>query len=734
MTSLETPAKVTQLVDRVFGDRYRVEELIGLGASSAVYTAYDIDDDRWVALKLFDQTVAADDAYVQRLLVAVEEAAALVHPNLAEIFDWGDDGGPYIVSELCEGGSLASLIEADERIGASQALVLALECSRALHYLHDHGVAHLSLTPSNIAFSSDQHVRITDYGLSEVLAQSPSPHGSRDLENVRYASPEQARGRVVPLASDMYSLALVVNEAVSGERPAIAETVVGALMERAEAKAELDPRLEALLPPLERCGRVEPDQRPEADELSIALLAAAETMERPAPLPIAGLVRPADALESPLRIAGGALQVEPDPATVSPIDEGAAAFHDAEVTNTDFDVSALGPLDDAAAFASDDSVPAAVELELVADPVATGALEDLDQAEPVFATQEPAETADGVTLDVPVRSRTHRATPTYEQTDDDSDYGLPLWPLGLLAGLIAAVVAVGAYLAFFAGSEEARIVPDLIGVPFDEVAAQVQDQGWTIERLEGRSEGSVVGSVMTQSPVSGSELASDGTLSVTVSLGNPMVEIPSDIVGLTVDQASSRLSSVGLTLGRATEKRDEALAAGLVIGLNEPTTQRPLGQGVSLLVSSGPEDRFVPPEIIGMTIGDATTVLVGLRLQAVEEPAFSDEIPEGIVLNVIPEIGSQVSADSSVTVIVSAGREPVVMPDIVGLALDEAIDELEGLGLIFVDVAEGTPGEEVIGSLPPIGATVDVGTEVLVYLADSPDEDEDPDAEEDAEE
>ena len=82
-----------------------------------------------------------------------------------------------------------------------------------------------------------------------------------------------------------------------------------------------------------------------------------------------------------------------------------------------------------------------------------------------------------------------------------------------------------------------------------------------------------------------------------------------------------------------------------------------------------------------------------------------------------------VSADSAVTLFVSAGPEPVDMPDIVGLQLDEAVDVIEALGLIFIDTT-GTPGEEVIGSLPPIGAEVDVGTEVTIILNDPVEEDE----------
>jgi serine/threonine-protein kinase len=200
-----------------------------------------------------------------------------------------------------------------------------------------------------------------------------------------------------------------------------------------------------------------------------------------------------------------------------------------------------------------------------------------------------------------------------------------------------------------------------------------------------------------------------------------MVEIPGDIVGLTVEQAESRLGTVGLVLGRLSQENSEALAAGLVVGLDEPTTQMPAGEGVDLRVSAGAEDRIVPGQVVGLTIGDATSLLVGLRLQAVEEPVFDPEAPIGTVLASIPPAGQIVLADSVVTLVVSAGPTPIEMPDIIGLQLNEAIDVVEGLGLIFIDTT-GTPGKEVIGALPPIGAIVDVGTEVTIILDDPPEE------------
>jgi serine/threonine-protein kinase len=752
------PTALTEMVDRVFDDRYRIEELVGVGVISAVFSAFDHLEDRWVALKVFDAALAEDDRFVERLLEAAEQASVLNHPNIVEIYDWGVHGGPYIVSELCEGGSLAALLEEGHRLAASQALVMTLECARAINYGHEQGAIHRNLTPRNVLFTSDQQVRVSDYGLAKVLADSPVSQASRALENVRYASPEQARGRPVGESSDLYSLALVVSEAVSGIAPHVAETVVGTLMERAEAAANLDGALGDLLPPLERCGRVDPTQRPEADELAIALLAAAESMPRPQSMPLVGIGNGTSLAEASLLVAGGVIPISPVAAAdeskavndevgeragsanrvAGAIQRGLVDGHtpasEHPVASQDmpdgFDVAALDDVVDVTDFAGDEPGPDEPGPdepgpdEPRANPVAPplGVLENLEQADPVFAEIPGADI--GTELDVPEPASTGRSTRVaYEELEDDAEDRLPWWPLVALGILIAGVVAAGTYFLVLNDSAELAFAPDVIGMQYDDLGDRLGERDWDITRLEARVDGTVVGSVLSQEPSPGDEVDPALGLTVTVSLGNQMIEIPSDIIGLTVEQAESRLGTVGLVLGRLSQESSEGLAAGLVIGLDEPTAQKPTGEGVDLRISAGPDDRIVPGQVVGLTIGDATSLLVGLRLQAVEEPTFDPEAVVGTVLASIPPAGQVVPADSAVTLIVSAGAEPVEMPDIIGLQLDEAIDVIKALGLIFIDTT-GTPGEEVIGSVPPIGAVVDVGAEVTIILNDPVDEDE----------
>lgn len=679
------PLEPTDLVDRIFGDRFRVVGRVETGPHAEVCVAVDLDAGEHVALKVFDQALGEDPDLAERIIEAIDDAAEVRHPTLVEIIDRGIAGVRiWVASELCTGGSLRSMLALGERLTPSQALVMSLECARVLDHVHGHGRVHQGLKPENILFSDDQRLRITDMGLSAVLADAPLADANRSVDRVRYLAPEQTESAPVTGEADLYSLALVVNEAVSGQGPAVADTAVGTAALRRTTQVELASDLGALRSPLERCGRIHAEDRPEADELTIALLAAAETMSRPGPLPLIG-------------IPGLGLLDPPTP--VQPV-----AFEPGPVEVPGLD----GPVEPGNLVAVPD----------VPDEVERVALEDLDRAEPTFADLDDVE--EPVAFDAPTSPAQAASSGTvFRQDAEDLDDHLPSWPLFVLGGLVALAVAAWFVLGS-AGGGGAASVPNLIGAEEAEVVALAEESGWQVSRLETRLNGSTPGSIVTQDPAAGAELDDGETLTITVSLGSEMVEIPDDVTGLTIEQARDRLSVANLVVGAVTEENSETVDAGVVIDVDEPTRQKPAGESVALRVSIGPEARVVP-DVIGTSISDATAVLAALRLQADEQLVFDPFAEAGTVLGSLPGAGEPAAADSQVLLQVSAGPEPVVIPDVTDLALADAVDIIESFGLIFADT-QGTPGEPVIGTFPDIGQTVDVGTEITIVLGEPSDE------------
>ena len=181
-------------IGRVLGGRYRLVAAVGTGASATVYQADDVQLRRRVAVKVLHPSLAEDAAFLRRFQSEAQAAAALSHPNIMAIFDWGTDGPvPYLVLEYLGGGSLRSMLDRGRLLSPSQALLVGLEATRALDYAHRRGFVHRDVKPANILFGDDARLRIADFGLARALAEAAwtEPQGAV-LGTARYASPEQA--------------------------------------------------------------------------------------------------------------------------------------------------------------------------------------------------------------------------------------------------------------------------------------------------------------------------------------------------------------------------------------------------------------------------------------------------------------------------------------------------------------------------------------------------------------
>jgi serine/threonine-protein kinase len=277
-----------ELIGRVLGGRYRLVTPVGTGASATVYLAEDVQLKRRVAAKVLHPSLAADPTFLRRFRAEAQAAAALNHPNIVAVFDWGEDTGiPYLVTEYLGGGSLRAMLDRGRLLSPSQALMVGLEAARGLDFAHRRGLVHRDVKPANLLFGEDARLRIADFGLARAIAEAAwtEPDGVV-LGTARYASPEQAKGQPVDGKTDVYSLALSLVEAVTGSVPFAADTTVATLMNRLDKRLPVSADLGPLAAVLERAGRPDPAERFDAGELGRALVGAAEKLPRPKPLPI----------------------------------------------------------------------------------------------------------------------------------------------------------------------------------------------------------------------------------------------------------------------------------------------------------------------------------------------------------------------------------------------------------------------------------------------------------------
>jgi len=283
-------ATTTESIGRVLARRYRIESALGRGTSATVYAAWDVVLQRRVAVKVLHPGLADDGGFLRRFRYEAQSAAALAHPHILSVYDWGEDGrGPFLVLEYLGGGSLRDLLDNGRRVSVAQAAAIGVQAAEGLAYAHGRGFVHRDVKPANLVFDEDGRLRIADFGLARALAEAAmtEPDGAT-VGTARYAAPEQALGRAVDGRSDVYALALVLYEAVTGVVPFTADTTAATLMARIDAPLPAHDALGALGAVLDDAAAPAIADRLDAAGLARRLAELGTTLPAPEPLPLAG--------------------------------------------------------------------------------------------------------------------------------------------------------------------------------------------------------------------------------------------------------------------------------------------------------------------------------------------------------------------------------------------------------------------------------------------------------------
>jgi serine/threonine-protein kinase len=270
----------------LLGNRYQLLQTLGTGGTAVVYQAKDLMLERLVAIKVLRQDFSKDRTFRERFHQEAKAAANLSHPNIVTVHDFGLDAGRlYIVMENISGTDLKTSLRQSGRFSVQDAVNVVIQACAGIGYAHRAGIVHCDVKPHNMLVSSDNRLKVTDFGIARALA-SIQPDEKSDVVwgSPQYFSPEQASGAAPSPASDVYSLGIILYELLAGQLPFISDDPTElARMHREKAPTPLRKIAPSVPPSLEQIVMKvlskEPSSRYRtADQLGRVLTTFAQTL------------------------------------------------------------------------------------------------------------------------------------------------------------------------------------------------------------------------------------------------------------------------------------------------------------------------------------------------------------------------------------------------------------------------------------------------------------------------
>ncbi len=240
-------------MDRFIGKRidgrYEVNELVGTGGMASVYKAYDVIDERIVAIKILKEEFVANDEFRRRFKNESKAIAVLSHPNIVKVYDVSfGDVLQYIVMEFCDGITLKDYIKQKGVIDWEEAAFFTAQILKALQHAHEKGIVHRDIKPQNIILMNDGTLKVADFGIARFSQSEQRTITDKAIGSVHYISPEQARGSNTDGKSDIYSVGVLLYEMTTGRLPFQADSAVSVAIMQLQNEAVRPTEINNLIP------------------------------------------------------------------------------------------------------------------------------------------------------------------------------------------------------------------------------------------------------------------------------------------------------------------------------------------------------------------------------------------------------------------------------------------------------------------------------------------------------
>lgn len=675
----------------LIGDRYEIMGRIGTGGMADVYKGRDHKLNRYVALKVLKREFREDELFVKKFQSEAQAAAGLMHPNIVNVYDVGEDRGLYfMVMELVEGITLKEYIQKKVRLTPKEVISITLQVCAGIEAAHNNGIIHRDIKPQNIMISKEGKVKVTDFGIAK--ATTSNTISTNAMGSVHYTSPEQARGGFSDIRSDIYSLGITMFEMITGELPFDGETTVSIaikhLQEDIAAPSELVPDIPYSLERIIlKCTQKSSDRRyqnmgelisdlkrslvdPEGDFVTIAPFAnVADTVA----------ITP-DELERIQKEAAYDDEYDgyndedyDDNDEYDEYDEEDDEYD--EYDDEDYEKGKRGSKKKdsevnpkmAKLMKILTAVVAAIIVFILVFTVgkATGLLKfNSKNVETTDNKKVETPNFEGKTLEEAkalAKKKGLTLEVVKEATSTKYEKGIVSKQMTGKGTSVKKGTKIQVWVSTGLEGEEITI-PDVSGMSEEEAKETLIAKGFkkaNISVEQKQSDSVDTGLVISTTPEADAKAAEDTKITIYVSTGAGKVTVP-NLVGKSQEEAESALSEAGLN-GSASEEYSDTEAGKVISQEIDSGEKVDKGTTVSYVVSKGkkPEEKVTMPPVVGVYQSRAESLLraAGLSVGKVTSE-YSDTDAEGVVISASFNEGDKLNPGTVVNLVLSKGAKP----------------------------------------------------------------------------
>ena len=613
-------------LNTVIGDRYEIQEVIGIGGMSVVYKAYDRLDDRIVAVKILKDEFMANEEFRMRFRNESKAISILSHPNIVKVYDVSfGETMQYIVMEYVEGITLKEYIERQKVLDTKEAVHFVVQILRALQHAHDKGIVHRDIKPQNIILLPNANIKVTDFGIARFNhVEALNVNESSAIGSVHYVSPEQAKGEHTDHRSDIYSVGVVLYEMLTGKVPFEGE-----------------------------------------NDSSVALMQLQNNAKRPS------LLNPSIPIGLE-QITLRALQKDPMDRYQSAAEFLSDLYDFKQNPQIKFDYTYFVDSDPTKHISAPTPTPAPIQIPKPAPkPVLTTA--DI----PVRIVEEEEY---GEKLDEEADEE--------EESERSLTIPILIGIVVALILLIVAVLGVafgseikehlknGNSIFSFFTKEKTVEVPNFINMNIDEVLKKYPDFVFKQEEQKGLNSTVDPGTVIKQSPEAGEKISADTVIILTIAAQDEMIPVPS-VKDKTYAEAESILVAKGFKVELQPAFFNDVEEDIVVYTSPKEESFAPYGSTVYVYYASEAAKKMNKthvPDVLGdqLSVAKQKIVAAGLRVGAVTEDA-SPETQRGFVIGQNPSSGESVDTGTVINLVVGNGVQgsstatfQITLPDMNG--------------------------------------------------------------------